>query len=74
MFYRIRADIPFTSADEANDFYVDCQKAIIKGSVINPHQPDEERGVIQEEKCFHDEDPHIPCVILHHELAPYPPE
>ena len=64
MFYRVMAVIPFTNQDEANDFYHDCELALPKGSTINPDTPQEEKGTIILEKCYHDEQEPKPCEII----------
>lgn len=73
MFDRVTADLFFTEEDEANDFYHDCQLAILKSQTINPNQPDQERGEITLHHCTHDE-PHInTCTLLKSEQSPLPP-
>jgi len=70
MFYRVRADLPFTIEDEATDFYHDCEIALPKASVVNPDALNEERGSILLEKCYHDEDPPRPCEVIEQEFGP----
>jgi len=70
MFKRVRADLPFTQEDEAEDFYHDCELALAKATVINPGQPSEERGFIFLEECHHDEDPPKPCQVITAAEAP----
>jgi len=72
MIWRVRADIPFESEDEARDFYHDCQLALPKGSVINPGLDTEEAGRILLEKCHHDEQPTEPCELISEENASPP--
>lgn len=64
MFYRVHADLSFTDPDEANDFYHDCELACRKAQIINPGATNQESGHIQLEKCFHDETPNLPCILL----------
>jgi len=64
MFYRVHADLLFEQTDEANDFYHDCHKALLKSQVINPGQDTEERATISLELCYHDEPNNKPCEIL----------
>jgi len=69
MFYRVRVNLPFTIEDEANDFYHDCDLALPKSAIINPGQPNEERGYIILEECHHDETPSLPCLIIKEQTA-----
>jgi len=64
MFFRVRANLPFTNEDEANDFYHDCQVAFPKASIINPGLPNQETRSISLGKCYHDQDPTIPCEVI----------
>ena len=64
MFYRVRADLAFTEPDEGYDFFQDCQIALSKANVINPGQPNEKRGSIMIERCYHDQDPVLPCEVI----------
>lgn len=72
MFYRVTADLAFTEADEANDFYHDCQLALGKSQTINPGQKNQEKGAILLHQCFHDQDPLAACITLESEETPAP--
>ena len=67
MFYRVTLDLIFTSQDEANDFYHDGEIALPKAIVLNPCQPNQECSTILIQKCFHDENPAIPCEVINQE-------
>ena len=69
MFYRVRADLPFTDLDEANDFFHDCELALPKAQTINPGTETEEEGHIIIEKCYHDQTPTIPCEPIHEDFT-----
>jgi len=64
MFYRVTMQLAFFKQDEAKDFYHDGEVAMPKSKVINPGQPNEEKGYIRLEKCYHDQDPVLACQIL----------
>lgn len=64
MFYRVTADFVFIEEDEAADFFYDCQIAFPKTEVINPGKHNVEISQAIYQKCFHDEEPTIPCEIL----------
>lgn len=64
MFYRIRIDLAFTDKDPCDDILDKALGALDDALVINSGQPDEERGYITLEKCFHDEDPSKPCEVI----------
>jgi len=72
MFYRVRADFPFTDEDEANDFFHDCEVAFPKASVINPGQVNEEIPHCHLEKCFHDYATSGPCFVMKQLPSPLP--
>lgn len=69
MFYRVKAILNFTSEDEANDFYHDCELAIVKSETINPGQPTQEQGLIQLQHCYHDEVPGQECDLFDEETT-----
>ena len=64
MFYRVSASIFFLEQDEAVDFYRDCKLALVKGNVINPGQPNEEKSAILLQLCHHDESPALACEVM----------
>lgn len=70
MFYKVTADLFFLIPDEANDFYHDCEIALPKSNTINPDQPNQERGYILLQMCYHDEDPTKPCITLNEASTP----
>lgn len=70
MFYRVQAYLYFTNEDEANDFYHDCETAILKSQTINPGQSNAEHGTITLHVCNHDESQSIPCEILESSHTP----
>ncbi len=72
MFYRVTADLFFTSEDEANDFYHDCELACPKSSVINPGEANQEQARILLQRCFHNEQPPRDCETIHAQTCPPP--
>ncbi len=64
MIYEVRANLFFTSEDEAIDFFGDCQTALGKSVVIHPDEPRAERPQVALLKCYHDEQPTKPCEIM----------
>lgn len=64
MIYQVRANLFFTSHDEAVDFFGDCQRALGKSVVVHPDDPQAERPRVELIKCFHDETPSMPCDIV----------
>lgn len=66
-------NLAFEEEDEAEDFYHDGQIALPKAKVINPGQPNEERGYILLQKCFHDDQPPSPCETIHLQEPTAPP-
>lgn len=73
MFYRVTADLAFDVEDEANDFFHDCQLALLKAVTINPYQLNQERGIITLHKCHHDDPDLSTCSILSSKETPIPP-
>lgn len=73
MFYALRVSLAFKTkvvpeeASKAIKFLLD------KAVVINQGKDNEERGFIQLEKCYHDENPTKPCSLLKRWNVPYPP-
>lgn len=75
MFYEVRANLYFSSQDEADDFYHDCEVALPKATVVNPGTPEQECSTIELLFCRHDEHPLLPCSVLEKaDDCPVPPE
>jgi len=70
MFYRVTADLLFTEVDEGADFYHDCGIALLKSVTINPGNSNEERSHIVLQRCFHNEQPSKPCVVISENSTP----
>lgn len=66
MFYRVVVNLNFNREDIPERAYRDARWLLQNAIVVNPGQPNEERGYIELQQCFHDEDPTRPCVILRH--------
>ena len=68
MIYRIRIDLAFDSEGPAQGIEGHALGVFPQAHTVNPGQPDEEKGYIIIEQCFHDEHPAQPCNILseHH--------
>lgn len=64
MIYRIRVDLAFTDEDPINDIKDKVKDHLDNAIVINAGQPNEERGFITLEECYHDEDPNKPCKVI----------
>ncbi|MBA7629605.1 hypothetical protein ES703_37105 [subsurface metagenome] len=64
MFYQVRANLLFTTQDEAKDFYHDCELALAKTSVINPQAENIELSVIELINNNHDQEPNQPCELI----------
>jgi len=64
LIYQVRANLFFTEADEARDFYHDCELALEKSQVVNPASPNSEYPVIDLIENHHDEDPNASCNLL----------
>lgn len=67
MIYRVTATLFFIIADEATDFYHDCEIALPKSITVNPGSLNEEKGFITLEKCYHDETPAKSCEVISHD-------
>lgn len=64
MFYQVRANLLFTSEDEAKDFYHDCELALPKAGAINPLQENAEFSLIELIANNHDEAPTKLCTLI----------
>lgn len=69
MLYRIRIDLAFTDHDPVSDILDKAIDHLEHAVTINPGQTQEEKGFIIEERCYHDEDPNIPCEIISDEFT-----
>lgn len=64
MIYQVRANLFFDIQDEANDFYHDCQLALLKSTMVNPDSENTEFATIELIENYHDENPNQPCSLL----------
>jgi len=64
MIYEVRSNLFFAEADEAKDFYHDCEVALDKTMVVNPDSPNSEHPVIELIENHHDENPNGECSLL----------
>lgn len=64
MFYRIRVDLAFPDDINPKAILAHAKSLMVGAVIINPGQPNEERGYITLEKCYHDEDPTKPCEVI----------
>jgi len=71
MFYEVRATLYFLEQDEAEDFYHDCEKAMLKSEVINPGTDHAELPQLQVLGNHHDTDPAQPCDLLRDKSVEY---
>jgi len=67
MIYEVRATLFFEEADEADDFFHDCQTALPKSIVVHPCEANMEFGTIDKLECHHEEDPNAPCHVIEHD-------
>lgn len=75
MIYQVRATLFFDDADEAGDFYHDCENALPKATVVNPLTQNQECSCIELLKNHHDENPPSPCRTIEFDHnCPSPPE
>ncbi|KKM03472.1 hypothetical protein LCGC14_1774110 [marine sediment metagenome] len=66
MFYRTRIDLAFTTQADALKAREKALAMLPEAVTINPNTPQEERGFITVERCFHDEDPSLDCLVIEH--------
>lgn len=66
MFYRLVVDLNFKQEDIPERAYRDAKWLLENAIIINRDQPNEERGYIELQQCFHDEEPTKPCTIIRH--------
>lgn len=64
MFYRLVVNLNFSDQTDADDVYDKALDALELALIVNPGQDTEERGYLEIQQCFHDEEPTKPCVIL----------
>lgn len=64
MFYRIRVDLAYPEDLNPKTILAFTKNLMPSAVVINSGQPNEERGSITLEKCYHDETPNQPCEII----------
>lgn len=71
MFNRIRIDMCFSTLQPMDSLRKHALALMEQAVVINPGLPNEERGFISTEQCFHDEDPLKPCKLLEFDQVPF---
>jgi len=64
MFYRIRIDLSFPDEPPPGRIKELAATLLRQAVTINPGQPNQERGFILIERCYHDETPPRPCDLL----------
>lgn len=64
MFYRIRIDLAYPEDLNPKAILAFTKNLMPLAVVINPGAPNEERGHISLEKCYHDESPTKHCEII----------
>lgn len=70
MFWRIRIDLAFEKEASINAIKNTALDHFAKAFTINPGTPEEERGTIVLEKCYHNEHPPKPCQLIEEHLTP----
>jgi len=63
MFYRIKIDLAYPEELNPKAILAHAKSLMPQAVLINPGQPNEERGYIILEECYHDEDPTKPCQV-----------
>lgn len=66
MVYRLVVNMNFDYEHDADNIIDKALDSLEQAIIINPGQNNEERGYIELQQCFHDEDPTTPCVVLKH--------
>lgn len=72
MNYRIMIDISFEKEASARAVLKTAKDHIKNSVIINPGTPNEERGYIRLQECYHDEDPWGACQLIEEHLTPRP--
>ncbi|MBA7493221.1 hypothetical protein ES702_03787 [subsurface metagenome] len=72
MFYRVRIDLAYPEDANPKAIQAHANTLFHDAMTINPGQPNEERGYIMLEKCYHDEDPPRPCEVISYDQTPLP--
>lgn len=62
MYKRIRLDLAFDTDDPRNDIVEEVLQRIGSAVVVQEGQPEEERGYMELEDCYHNV-PNEPCII-----------
>lgn len=70
MIYRIRIDLAYPEDVNPRSIQAHAQTLFNQAITINPGADNEERGYIQFEHCYHDEDPQKPCTIIDQQYTP----
>ena len=72
MFYRVKIDLAYPGDTNPRAIEAHAETLLHQAVTINPGQPNEERGYIIIEECYHDEDPTKPCIVLVEHQSPLP--
>ena len=64
MFYRIRIDLAFPDEPPPGRIKELAATLLSRAITIKPGLPDQERGFVLMEKCYHDENPTRPCELI----------
>ena len=70
MFYRIRIDLAFSDQGPWQGLKGHALGVFDQAVTINPGSDNEEKGHILLEKCYHDQQPAIPCEVTEKHLTP----
>ena len=72
MFYRVRIDLAYP-ADTNPKAILAHTKGLMPGAInINHGDINQEIGFIILEKCYHDQDPTLPCEVIENYTVPSP--
>lgn len=64
MYYSLVLSLAFKQKTIPDQAAAAIKYLIDNAFIVNPHQENEERGFIELQRCYHDEDPHKPCKRL----------
>lgn len=64
MIYELRIDCFFTDKSAFDDIVDKLEDGKDHMTVVNPGQLDQQCSIIEQIKCYHDEDPHLPCPVI----------
>lgn len=70
MLYRIMLDLAFTKEASCTAVKKTALDHLKNAVTINPSEPNEEKGFIVIQNCYHDEKPPKPCEVIEEHFTP----